>query len=331
MIDFTLTDEQADLQGALRALLAAECPTSLVRAHHDDPSAAEKLWGHLREWVAVADGPLVDLALVAYELGYVVAPGPFTATALALPLAHHLGGDLAERITAGEAVATVAAVGETGDWWAGPDPGDDVAFVLEADRADVVVRVGPGGEVSLAEASSIELHETLDSTRRAFRASLTPLEGPRAVGLDAYFDWLRRSTVVVAAELAGTARRLLDMSVGYAKERVQFGVPIGSFQAIQHKLADMAVDVERAEAAAMYAAMAIDADDPDRHRAVHVAKATAGAAATHCARQGIQTHGGIAYTWDHDIHLFMRRAFASEHAFGTTDRHHELLAGLLFD
>jgi hypothetical protein len=329
VIDFTLTDEQADLQSAIQLLLGKECPPALLRAHMEDAGAADDLWRHLREWVALGDGPLVDLALVAGELGYVAAPGPFTASALALPLVRAVDGALADRVAAGDVVATVAAVGDDGDWWAGPTASEELAFVLEADRADVVLRFSPDGAVACTEATSCTEIPTLDASRRLFRVTVAPSGSSVPVGDEGYRDWLRRATVVVAAELAGTARRLLDMSVAYAKERVQFGVPIGSFQAIQHKLADMAVDVERATAAVAYAAMAIDADDPDRYRAAHVAKAAAGAAATHCAKQGIQTHGGIGYTWDHDLHLFIRRAYGSEHLFGTADRHHDLLAALL--
>jgi len=130
--------------------------------------------------------------------------------------------------------------------------------------------------------------------------------------------------------MVGTARTLLQMSVEYAKERVQFDKPIGSFQAIQHKLADMALAWERAWSAVYYAAMAHDAADSDRIRASHVAKAAAGEAATRCARDGIQVHGGIGYTWEHDLHLFMRRAYGSEHLLGTTSFHHDALGALLF-
>ena len=140
---------------------------------------------------------------------------------------------------------------------------------------------------------------------------------------------LARATVALAAEMVGTARRLFAMTLEYAKDRVQFGVPIGSFQAIQHKLADMSLDVERAWSAVYYAAMTVDADDADRHRAVHVAKAAAGEAAKRAAKDGIQIHGGIGYTWEHDLHLFMRRAFGTEALLGTTGWHHDRLADLL--
>jgi alkylation response protein AidB-like acyl-CoA dehydrogenase len=141
---------------------------------------------------------------------------------------------------------------------------------------------------------------------------------------------LERATVALAAEMVGTARRLFDMTLAYAKERIQFDVPIGSFQAIQHKLADTSLAVERATAAVQYASMSLDADDGERHRAVHVAKAAAGSAVTRAAKDGHQVFGGIGYTWEHDLHLFTRHAFGSEHWMGTIDWHHDRLAELLF-
>jgi alkylation response protein AidB-like acyl-CoA dehydrogenase len=140
---------------------------------------------------------------------------------------------------------------------------------------------------------------------------------------------MARATVVLAAEMVGTARRLLDMSIAYAKERFQFDVPIGSFQALQHRLAEFSLEVERATAAAYYAAMTVDADDDDRDRAVHVAKAAAGSAATRGTKDAAQVHGGVGYTWEHDLHLYFRRAVASEYWLGTSQWHHDRLADLL--
>ena len=120
------------------------------------------------------------------------------------------------------------------------------------------------------------------------------------------------------------------MTLSYAKERRQFGVPIGSFQAIQHKLADMSLVLERATAAVHYAAMTVDAADDDRAKACHVAKAAAGEAGRRILKDGIQIHGGIGYTWEHDLHLFLRRATADEYLLGTTGWHHDRLADALF-
>jgi alkylation response protein AidB-like acyl-CoA dehydrogenase len=152
----------------------------------------------------------------------------------------------------------------------------------------------------------------------------------RAIDADAVESFVQRATVALAAEMVGTARRIFEMTLQYAKERIQFDVPIGSFQAIQHKLADMALDLERATSAVQYAAMTVDAKDAERGRAVHVAKASAGAAAKRAAKDGIQIHGGIGYTWEHDLHLFIRRAYGSEFLLGSSEWHHDRLADLLF-
>ncbi|MEY2449198.1 MAG: hypothetical protein QOH79_2674, partial [Acidimicrobiaceae bacterium] len=169
---------------------------------------------------------------------------------------------------------------------------------------------------------------SVDWSRRIFEVDVPPGGTSTTADVEA---WLERATVALAAELVGTARWLLHTTIEYAKQRVQFDVPIGSFQAIQHKLANMSLAVERAVSATYYAAMAIDADDPDRHRAAHVAKAAAGRAATLCAKDGIQIHGGIGYTWEHDLHLYIRRAYGSEHLLGTSGWHHDRLAALLLD
>jgi alkylation response protein AidB-like acyl-CoA dehydrogenase len=142
--------------------------------------------------------------------------------------------------------------------------------------------------------------------------------------------WLDRAHLAIAAEMVGTARRLFDMALDYAKQRVQFDRPIGSFQAIQHKLAEMSLEVERATAAVQYASMTIDAGTADRTRACHVAKAAAGAAARRNLKDSIQIHGGIGYTWEHDLHLYLRRATASEYLLGTTGWHHDRIADLIF-
>ena len=310
-MDFTMTDEQVLLRDTARSLLTKECPPSLVRAHIDDPSAADPLWKRLSEWVELADGPLVDLCLFLEECGAVLAPGPFLPTVLAA------------RLTEFDGTASVAMAGVDGRWAVNDDT--TRAFVLEADRVDHVFAVWSSG-VAAAEVTAVRQVGSVDSTRRIFEVDVRPASTHLAVNVD---DWLERAYVAVAAELVGTARWLLQTSIEYAKQRVQFDVPIGSFQAIQHKLANMSLAVERAISATYYAAMAIDADDADRHRAAHVAKAAAGRAATLCAKDGIQIHGGIGYTWEHDLHLYIRRAYASEALLGTSGWHHDRLADLL--
>jgi len=312
-VDFTMTDEQVMLRDTARGLLAKHCPMSLVRAHIDDPSVADPLWEHLREWVVLGDGPLVDLCVFLEECGAVLAPGPFLATVLA------------RRLVDVEGSATVALAGGDGHWTVNDQP--TKTFVLEADRVDHVLSVSSSGVTDVVPISMGQVG-SVDWSRRIFEVGCPARGTVVEADID---DWLERAYVAVAAELVGTARWMLHATLEYAKQRVQFDVPIGSFQAIQHKLANMSLAVERATSAVYYAAMAIDADDPDRHRAGHVAKAAAGRAATLCAKDGIQIHGGIGYTWEHDLHLYIRRAYASEHLLGTSGWHHDRLAALLLD
>jgi alkylation response protein AidB-like acyl-CoA dehydrogenase len=328
-MDFTLSEDQELLRDTARQLLARECPTTLLRSYIDDPTAADPLWRHLRDFAALGDGPLTDLCLFVEETGYVAAPGPFFPTAaLFAPLLAALGDDLLPSVLSGEVTGTVAMAGGDGVWL----PNDDTVktFVPEADRVDYVAVVSTGPVVALVHSPVTRRVQTVDFTRRQFEVEV-PAGSERRQAIDpgALETVLERATVALGGEMVGTARRLFDMTLAYAKERVQFDVPIGSFQAIQHKLADMALDLERATSAVSYAAMTIDAKDADRHRATHVAKAAAGAAAKRAAKDGIQIHGGIGYTWEHDLHLFIRHAYVSEHWLGTSDWHHDRLAELL--
>jgi alkylation response protein AidB-like acyl-CoA dehydrogenase len=330
-MDFTLTDEQQLLRDTARTLLAKECPPSLLRDHIEDPSVADALWARLRDFAALGDGPLTDLCLFATETGYVAAPGPFFATtALFAPVLAAVGDDRLPAALAGETTGTVALADAAGVW--APHPGAVKHFVPELDRVDWVAVVTPGPSVRVLPAAgrSLRLLQTVDFSRRLFELDTTGAAGPeRRLDPSALERVVQQATVTLAAEMAGTARRLFDMALEYAKHRVQFDHPIGAFQAIQHRLADLSLAVERADSAAQYAAMTIDADDPDRSRAVHVAKAAAGAAATRAAKDSMQVHGGIGYTWEHDLHLFIRRAYGSEAWLGTTSWHHDRLADLV--
>jgi alkylation response protein AidB-like acyl-CoA dehydrogenase len=289
------------------------------------------LWAHLRDFAALGGGPCTDLAIFCEELGYAAAPGVFfPSVAQCAPLLGAIDHPLLDDVLAGSVTGTVALAGASGEWVVN---GDAVkTFVAEADRVDWIAVVGTGPEVRLVarDATSVRLVKTVDTSRRLFEVEVTGSGETHAVDPDSLAAVVERATVALAAEMVGTARRMADMSIAYAKERYQFDVPIGSFQAIQHKLADMSLAVERARSAVQYAAMTLDAGDPDRHRAVHTAKAAAGAAATRAAKDGVQTHGGIGFTWEHDLHLFIRRAYGGEYWMGTADWHHDRLADLLF-
>ncbi len=309
-MDFSLTPDQELLRDTGHKLLERECPPALVRAHIEDPSVYAPLWRHLSEYTALGSGDATDLCLFLEETGHAAAPGPFLATTAYLALT----GDETN-------TGTVCLV---------DDP--TVPFVLEADRVDRIAVVLPGPRLAVIDAAAVPARfvATVDYSRRLFALDLPDLDsGP----LDAefYAQWRDRAFASIAAEMVGTARRIFDMSLAYAKERKQFDVPIGSFQAIQHKLADMSLALERATAAVHYAAMTVDGHDPERSRACHVAKAAAGEAGRRILKDGIQIHGGIGYTWEHDLHLYLRRSTADEYLFGTTGWHLDRLADLLID
>jgi alkylation response protein AidB-like acyl-CoA dehydrogenase len=314
-MDFSLTDDQQLLRDTATKLLERECPPALVRAHIDDPSVYEPLWRHLREYTALGAGPATDLCLFLEQTGYVAAPGPFLATALYTSLT---GGD-------GETTGTVAFV---------DDPMNP--FVLEADRVEMIAIVGPGPSIAAVTTASVrdrlQLVSTIDFSRHVFQLDTRDLDvnAPR-VDPETYEAWRDRAHVSIAAEMTGTARRIFDMALAYAKERMQFDRPIGAFQAIQHKLADMSLALQRATAAVQYGAMTCDAAAGDRTLACHSAKAAAGEAARRILKDGAQIHGGIGYTWEHDLHLYLRRATADEDTLGTTSWHLDRIAESLFD
>ena len=243
-MDFSLTEDQQLLRDTATKLLERECPPALVRAHIDDPSVYEPLWRHLREFTALGAGPATDLCLFLEQTGYAAAPGPFLATALYTSL---VGGD-------GETTGTVAFL---------DDPMNP--FVLEADRVEKIAIIGPGPSVAVVDTDAVgdrlRFVSTIDFSRRVFHLDTGDLDlKSDPVDAEAFAAWRDRAHVSIAAEMVGTARRIFDMALAYAKERKQFDRPIGSFQAIQHKLADMSLALQRATAAVQYGAMTCDAD-----------------------------------------------------------------------
>jgi alkylation response protein AidB-like acyl-CoA dehydrogenase len=312
-MDFSLTDDQQLLRDTATKLLQRECPPALVRAHIDDPSVYEPLWRHLNEYTALGTGPASDLCLFLEQTGYAAAPGPFLATALYQSLTSD-----------DERTGTVAFV-------------DDAMnpFVLEADRVERIAILGPGLTLAVVDTDAVRdrlrFVATVDFSRRMFQLDAIDLDLDRQpIDAEAYAAWLDRAYVSIAAEMTGTAHRIFDMALAYAKEREQFDRPIGSFQAIQHKLADMSLALQRATAAVQYGAMTCDAAAGDRTLACHSAKAAAGEAARRILKDGAQIHGGIGYTWEHDLHLYLRRATADEDTLGTTSWHLDRIADLLF-
>ena len=300
---------------------------------------------------------LVELALLLEEMGRAAYPGPFFATVVLGGLGLMLGGSAAQKdkwlsaIASGKACATAALLEEHLDW----DPAATAAtaaktgsgwtlsglkrFVPWAHTADVV----------LVPARSPEGLSLFLVDPRSAGVTLTPMVGidlgsrwsdmrldKVAVGADAILGrpgeagpvveaLLRRAAVMSSAEMLGAARRCLDMSVEYAKVREQFGQPIGSYQAIRHRCAEMLLEAENAHAAVYYAAWALTAGAEDAAVASSVCKSYVNEAARKVCGDAIQVHGGIGFTWEYDLHLYMKRAKALEPLYGDTEYHRELI------
>lgn len=230
--------------------------------------------------------------------------------------------------------ASVAVSGPDGVW----RPNEDATkhYVPSAvDAREILVVSGSPERPRLAKLGTDDVTCTLvdqmDRLRPQYRVEIAGDPHSEPIDPAAWRHAVERALVTCSAELVGVGRWLLDSSVEYAKGREQFGQPIGSFQGLQWELVDAALELERAAAAVSYAAMCVDADDPDRHRAVHGAKAEAGLAARACARTGMQVHGGVGYTFEHGLHYWLRRAYAGDAFMAPSSYHHDCLAALLFD
>jgi alkylation response protein AidB-like acyl-CoA dehydrogenase len=265
------------------------------------------------------------------------------------------------RIAAGQAKAALAWTEPNARWDAagvtgGAKPlGDDWVlsgtklFVLDAHLADVLVVVArtaggrqPEQGVSLflvpkgTAGLEVKLLPTMDQTRKLGEVTLRDVRVPGAALLGSRDGgWgplsrvIDRATVALCAEMCGGAQRVLDMTVDYAKVRVAFGRPIGSYQGVKHKAADMLVDVENAKSLTYYAAWAVDENVPEAALAASMAKAYCSDAFRKAAGTGIQLHGGIGFTWEHDLHLYFKRAKSSEFTFGDATYHRERVAQLI--
>jgi alkylation response protein AidB-like acyl-CoA dehydrogenase len=208
-----------------------------------------------------------------------------------------------------------------------PDGADEIACVVQLDRAVAVVVV-PGDAVKIAPIAG------LDGSRRYGHVALDGIEvaGDRLLARttpDALRDAVEEATVALALETVGVCSALFEQTLDYAKQREQFGVPIGSFQAVKHKLVDVMLDVERARSICYYAALCIAENDDRRHVAASAAKAAAGDAQQRCGKEGIQIHGGIGYTWEHDTHLYVKRAKVNDMCLGNATAHRARIATLL--
>jgi alkylation response protein AidB-like acyl-CoA dehydrogenase len=311
---------------------------------------------HIPEEFGGSGFGMVELGIAMEEQGRALLCAPYFSTAvMAANAVMNAGGDadktaLLPDLASGARIATLAVVEPGGDWDPGaialaatPDAGtyrlDGVkSYVVDGHTADLLIvaaRLSTTGRIALftiaAESPGVErrLLQSMDATRKLasieFRGARADLLGDPLGGERALVRTLDQAAVALANEMVGGAQVMLDSAVNYAKMRVQFGRLIGSFQAIKHKCADMLLEVELARSAAYYAAQAAAAEDPEWPAIASLAKAAASETYVHSAAECIQIHGGIGFTWDHDTHLWFKRAKSSEVFLGHPSYHRELL------
>ena len=333
-MDFDLDEDELALQRAAGDLLDALSSPERVRAAiATDAGYDRALWKSMVDqgWMGVEldekRGGLglgtVAAAVLLEQVGRHVAPAPFLPSLLALgALARAADDDVhdaepwVERLLSGDAVGCVA-------WGDGPvvaAPVADVAIVVDSDNV-VALDLAANGRPRREPA--MDLTRPLGWLQRGAGSALT-LGGREAV--DALVDL---GATYVSAEMLGSASRVLELTVDYAKERVQFGRPIGSFQAVKHRCADMLVDVEGMRSTAYHGAWCIEADEPDASVAASTAKVWCSDASRRVMASGLQVHGGIGFTWDHDMHLYLKRSQLDQVTFGDAAFHRDRIARTL--
>jgi alkylation response protein AidB-like acyl-CoA dehydrogenase len=297
----------------------------------------------------------VELTVVFEEMGAALLCAPYFATvALAANALLSSGDEAAKKdllpgIASGETIATLALTEDSGRWdtdgitLAATRKGDDwkldghKMFVIDGQNANLVLVAAKtdkgvslfavdGGAAGMTTTSLATMDQTRKQARIEFASTPARLVGDEGGAAPVLSRTLDLAAVALAAEQVGGAQRCLDMAVEYAKTRIQFGRPIGSFQAIKHKCADMLLEVESAKSAAYYAGWAAAEDSEELPVVASLAKSYCSEAYFHAAAENIQIHGGIGFTWEHDAHLYFKRAKSSELMLGDPSYHRELLA-----
>jgi alkylation response protein AidB-like acyl-CoA dehydrogenase len=355
---FAFTDDQLAFRDAVRDLLAKECPPEVVRAAwpegtdahgarkgegaRADAERVDRAWGALADMgvlgisVSEAGGGLgmgaTDWVLLAEETGYAALPHPFVETACVVaPLLDSVGdpdGVVAELIDGSRKAGVIPLTGALVPW------GDAVTYLLTIENRPsvegpwVARRVTAGVATGDDETSKRHPADALDAARHLVKLEAWTASSVVGRSDDAAlaFD---RGALGVAAQLVGLGRRMLDITVDYVKERHQFGVPIGSQQAVKHHLADVAKALRFAAPAVYAAAWAIDTASGDASRAVSTAKALASDAARLAVRNTLQCHGAIGYTVEYDLHLYLKRAEALSRSWGDAAWHRRRVAASL--
>ena len=368
-MNFAFSEEQEEFRRQVRKWLEQNAPSSVVRQLMETESGFDReLWKETADlgWQAMgipeeyggAGFGYLELVILFEEMGRSLFPAPFLSTiGLAMPLIADLASDEQQKemlstIATGEKTVAVAFTEPSGQW----DPGlvettavaDGSAWVIDGRKSfvvdgasadDLLVSAQTEGGVGIflvaADSDGVERRalETLDQTRKlaevTFSGAKAKLVGEPEPGVAALRRMVDKAIVLLAAEQVGGAQKCLEMSVDYAKTRHQFGRPIGSFQAIKHKCADMLVQVESAKSAAYYAGWAASEDNDELATVAPLAKSYCSEAYFFCASENIQIHGGIGFTWEHDAHLYFKRAKSSQLLFGDPAYHRARLGDLL--
>ncbi|WEK42392.1 MAG: acyl-CoA/acyl-ACP dehydrogenase [Candidatus Sphingomonas colombiensis] len=346
---FHPSEEQLAIQDAVRGTLADVWPTERLHAFVDgeadfDPDSWRSLMALglggllLPEDQGGAGLGLLDAAMVAEVAGQAAATGPIGAQMLTAMIVAKSGNESSKAHLAGLASGdTVATFAFGGGWlpenWDATPEGGKVRFVQSASAADVFLLGTKGGGIALVEAGEGVTVEPVRSSDRSRRLSTVSFANPKAHMLFEPGDpFVARifdaALVLIAADALGGAQYCVDLSVNYAREREQFGQPIGRFQALKHQLAQMALEVEPARALVWYAGYAHDADLPDASRAAAIAKAHLADRFVSVARAAIAAHGGIGYTWEYGLNNWFRRSLFDRAYLGSPAVHRAHAADL---
>ena len=362
---FDLTDEQGAIRSTAREFLAARYKSERIRelagSEHgfetsDWEEMAELGWPGLalpEQWGGQGLG-IVELAVLFEEMGYALAPSPLLSSTVAgLALAARGSDEQKDRwlrpLAAGEARGTVAlfdagtaaAIGgfamEAKAGGEGVVLDGEKVLVMDAATADFFLVATADGRRHLvergAEGVSVSAEPSIDLTRRLYAVRFDGVRVASEATLDGaqedYLPVLWRACVAVAAESTGIAQRTMEMAVEYAKDRKQFGRPIGSYQAVSHRCAQMLLETENSRSAVYGAAWAADAEPEALPLAASMAKAYASDAGWRVPDASIQVHGGIGFTWEHDLHFFLKRGKANAATFGDAKWHRDRVADLV--
>jgi alkylation response protein AidB-like acyl-CoA dehydrogenase len=330
-MNFDFTDDQHAIKRTAKDFLASRFTAEKVRELAESESYDDGAWKEICElgWPGIfieeehgGQGlGTVELAILMEELGYALAPVPFLSNAAAGLVIQAAGSEDQKRrwlpgIASGEARATVGFVHD-----------GEAKLVPDADSAELIV-LSSHESRTVVERSAVEVEPvaTLDPTRRYARVRVT---GDAGEALDGeHLPGLARGAIAVSAELTGIAQRAMEMAVEYARDRKQFDRPIGAYQAVSHRCAQMLRETEGARSASYYAAWAADSEPETLPKAASMAKAYASDAGWNVTASSLQVHGGIGFTWEHDLHFFLKRAKADGLLFGSAKEHRDVVAGL---